>query len=229
MTERTAMLDAVSIRKSFWRSGREIPVLRDVSLRLDAGETLVITGRSGTGKSTLLSLLGGLDIPDAGRIDVCGTDTAAVSQDRLAELRRETVGIIFQNFNLLPSWSAVENVEAALMHGELGPAERRERAIRWLERLGIGDRIENLPAELSVGQQQRVAVARTLVNEPKLILADEPTGDVDPETGAEIIAHLKAAVADRGAALLVVTHGTYPVATGDRVLRLRDGILEPAG
>jgi len=220
------MIEAMNVRKAFRSGRREIPVLENVSLSVAPGEILVIKGRSGVGKSTLLSILGGLDLPDAGSICINGVEIGTLSQDDLATLRRKTVGIIFQNFNLLPSWNAVENVEAVLMHGDLDMAERRRRAVSWLERLGIGDRLENLPAELSVGQQQRVAVARTLVNEPTLILADEPTGDVDPETGAEIISHLKAAVRERGAALLVVTHGAYPIESGDRVLTLKNGVLE---
>lgn len=227
MTDSASMINVTGLKKSFRQGGRVIPVLNDVSLTLGTGETLVITGRSGVGKSTLLTLLGGLDLPDAGRISIGGVDVGSLTQDSLAALRRKTVGIIFQNFNLLPSWSAVENVEAVLMHGDLEPSERRARAVKWLERLGIGDRLDNLPAELSVGQQQRVAVARTLVNEPMLILADEPTGDVDPETGAEILGHLRAAVRERGASLLVVTHGAYPIEAGERVVRLRDGVLEP--
>lgn len=227
MTDSVPMIDAVGLKKSFRQGGREIPVLKDISLSLRPGETLVITGRSGVGKSTLLTLLGGLDTPDGGTVSIGGVDTGGLSQDGLAALRRKTIGIIFQNFNLLPSWSAVENVEAVLMHGDLEPSERRSRAVKWLERLGIGDRLDNLPAELSVGQQQRVAVARTLVHEPMLILADEPTGDVDPETGEEILSHLKAAVRERGASLLVVTHGSYRVEAGERVMRLHDGVLEP--
>ncbi|MHB9023561.1 MAG: ABC transporter ATP-binding protein [Armatimonadota bacterium] len=220
------LLECRGVTKSFSIKRKTFPILTGVSFVAQPGEVVVITGKSGAGKSTLLSLLGGLDRPTSGSIVFAGRALETLSGEALAQLRREQLGIIFQNFNLLPSWTTFENVEAALLHSSLPPSERRAKVRALLNELGLGERLDNLPAELSVGQQQRVAVARTLVNGPTLILADEPTGDVDPETAQEILARLLAAVRERGAILVVATHGGFPLEHADRVLLLQDGTLQ---
>lgn len=221
------ILTGTGLTKSYPLRGREIRVLTDVSFVFPRGSTIAVSGRSGAGKSTLLSLLAGLDRPTSGSIRFEGTALETLSVEELALLRRNRIGIIFQNFNLLPTWTAVENVEAVLMHTGIAPEVRREKAVKLLESLGLGERLDNLPSELSVGQQQRVAVARTLANDPSVILADEPTGDVDHETADEILSSLFRRVKTDGATLIVATHGAFPIERADLVYRLADGILTP--
>jgi putative ABC transport system ATP-binding protein len=221
------ILEGREVQKSFSLHGKEIPVLKNIQFSFAPGKVYVIIGRSGAGKSTLLSLLGGLDRQTSGSILFEGKALETLSNEELAQLRQQKIGIIFQSFNLLSSWTAAENVEAVLMHTGMDPVVRRQKVEGLLRELGLGDRFENLPAELSVGQQQRVAVARTLANEPMLILADEPTGDVDPETGREILEKVLAPVKSRGATVVVTTHGTFPLNLADQVLTLKDGVLGP--
>jgi len=223
--EKTAFLQCRDLRKSFTLRGRTVPVLNGVNLAVHRGEKVVITGKSGTGKSTLLGLLAGLEPPNGGRVIFDGQPLSEMKNEELAELRRQEIGIVFQNFNLLPSWTAFENVEAALLHSGLTKAARREKAIHCLAGLGLAELLDHLPTEMSIGQQQRVAVARALIREPKLLLADEPTGDVDPETGSEIRELLFSAVREKGATLVVVTHGAFPLSSADRVFYLKDGVL----
>ncbi|RAL69699.1 Methionine ABC transporter ATP-binding protein [Dehalococcoides mccartyi] len=180
-------LEAINISRSFQKGTQSIPVLKEINLRAEPGEVVVIRGKSGAGKSVLLWILSGLDNPDSGRVVFDGLELNSLGNSQRAELRRSRLGIIFQNFNLIGSWTAYENVEIALRNSKLSPLEKSKRINRILSELGLSDRLQNLPAELSIGQQQRVAIARTLATNPELILADEPTGDVDPETGAEII------------------------------------------
>jgi putative ABC transport system ATP-binding protein len=212
--------------KNLSKSFGAISVLRDLNFAAARNKTHVIIGRSGTGKSTLLSLLAGLDRPTSGTIEFDGAALETRCNEELAQLRRQKIGIIFQSFNLLPSWTAVENVEAVLMHSDIAPDARRKKAVALLSELGLGERLNNLPAELSVGQQQRVAVARTLVNDPKVILADEPTGDVDPELGLEVIKRLVACVKNNGTTLIIATHGLFPLEYADKVWELKDGKLQ---
>ncbi|MBI3946531.1 MAG: ATP-binding cassette domain-containing protein [Armatimonadetes bacterium] len=219
------LLQCRGLRKCFITRGREVCVLGSVDLAVRAGEVVVIRGRSGAGKSTLLGLLGGLERPTSGSVLLGSERLEALSASALASLRRRRIGIIFQSHNLLPSWTARENVEAALMHAGVPAGARRARAAGLLKALGLEDRLGYLPAELSVGQQQRVAIARALVNEPSVILADEPTGDVDPETAAEIVSLLTAPVHERGVALVVATHGAFPLDGADRVCHLEGGRL----
>ncbi|HEY3417778.1 MAG TPA: ABC transporter ATP-binding protein [Armatimonadota bacterium] len=228
ITDAAPLLECRGVTKSFAVKRATLPVLTGVCFSVQAGEVLVITGRSGAGKSTLLNLLGGLERPTAGSIVFAGRPLETLSAEALAQLRREQIGIIFQNFNLLPTWTTFENVEAALLHTRLTPAERREQVLALLRELGLDERLDNRPAELSAGQQQRVAIARTLAHSPRLILADEPTGDVDPETAAEILARLLAAVRQGGATLIVATHGSFPLDQADRILRLQDGVVREA-
>ena len=219
------LLECNNLRKAFTIRGKQITVLKGVSFSVHPGEIVFITGKSGAGKSILLSLLGGLDQPNSGSVVFEGHPLESLSNEELSRLRCKKIGFIFQNFNLIASWTASENVEAALRHSGMPREIRRAKAIQALADLGLGDRLDNLPAELSIGQQQRVAVARTLVNDPVLILADEPTGDVDPETAQEIVEMLITPVRERSATLVIATHGNFPLDNAHRVLLLRDGIV----
>lgn len=219
------LVECRGVSKTYESRGRHIRVLDAVDLVLRKGETVVITGRSGTGKSTLLNLLGGLERPTSGSIIFKGIRLEDMSGARLARLRRQRIGTIFQSFNLLASWTAMENVDAALLHTGMPKAARREKAESLLVDLGLRDRLDSLPAELSGGEQQRVAIARAMANDPALILADEPTGDVDPETASTILDLLTARPEADGKTLVIATHGAVPAGLSARELRLESGKL----
>lgn len=221
------ILEVRKLTKSFYLKKKEIQVLKGIDLTVGRGEKIVILGKSGTGKSTLLNLLAGLEPPTSGEIIFDGKSINRLSNEELAAMRHSKVGIVFQNFNLLPSWSACENVEAALFFSGLERDIRKKKAVDLLTTVGLGERLDNLPAELSIGQQQRVALARALVNEPEMIFADEPTGDVDKETADEIMKILFSWIEERNTTLLIVTHGEFLLSTADRVLYLQDGVLQP--
>ncbi len=223
----TPRLYCKDVKKSFQIRGKTIEVLKGVELSVMPGEMVIIRGRSGQGKSVLLWLLSGIDMPTSGEVLFEGTSLSSLDNTALSNLRRQKIGLIFQNFNLIPSWTAKENVEAALLNSGLSSEERAAKAVALLEKFGLANRLDNLPAELSVGQQQRVAVARTLINEPSLLLADEPSGDVDPETASELLSVFKSFVKEKGASMVVASHGNFPLEAGDRVLRLQDGVLSP--
>lgn len=202
-----------------------LTALSDVGFTVAAGESLAVTGPSGSGKSTLLGLVAGLDRPTAGSVSVAGTDLGSLDEDRLAAFRGRSIGYMFQSFRLLPGLTALENVALPL---ELaGVADATATARSWLERVGLGDRITHLPTRLSGGEQQRVALARALVGKPPLVVADEPTGNLDGATGTAMVDLLFATARDHGAALLVVTHDEALATRCDRRLRLRDGRLDP--
>ncbi len=221
------VLTCSHITKCFTSRGRTAEVLRDVSLTIGRGKIVVIRGRSGTGKSTLLQILAGLDRPTAGDVEIAGRSIEDLNAGELAVLRRQTIGFIFQNFNLIPSWTAGQNVEAALIHTPLTRSQRHRKVREMLERLELGDRIDYLPSELSVGQQQRVAIARALIHEPAIVFADEPTGDVDPDTAGAIMDCLVGMVRANGTSLIVCTHGEFVPETADQPYLLRDGRMEP--
>lgn len=222
----SARLEGIDLFKSFETRGRKIDVLKGVSLAVSPGETVVIRGRSGQGKSVLLWLLSGIDLPTTGEVRFEGKPLRQMDGEELATLRRERIGLLFQDYNLIPSWTARENVEAALVGGPDTPAARVAKADALLVEMGLGDRLDNLPSELSIGQQQRVALARALINNPVLLLADEPTGNVDPEMAEELCGLLARYVKEKGASLVVATHGHFPGEThADRCLVLQDGIL----
>jgi ABC-type lipoprotein export system ATPase subunit len=222
MTTPLIALDRVS---RVYRMGPvEVPALDDVSLRIQSGEFLAIVGPSGSGKSTMMNILGCLDRPTHGSYHLAGAPVAELDDDSLARLRSRTIGFVFQSYNLLPRTSALENVATPLLYQGVRRAERLRRARATLERLGLGDRVDHEPTELSGGQQQRVAMARALVTEPALILADEPTGNLDSHAGAEVTALLRE-LHRSGRTIVLITHDVTVAATADRQIHLLDGRL----
>ncbi|MGR6318086.1 ABC transporter ATP-binding protein [Micromonospora soli] len=225
-TEEVVAVEGVS--RTFGRGEHAVHAVRDVSFTAGRGELVAVRGRSGAGKTTLLNLVGGLDRPDAGRIRVAGHEVTAASERELLALRRGTVGFVFQTFGLVPILSAAENVGVPLRLAKVPAAEREQRVAVLLELVGLGGHAAQRPYELSGGQQQRVAVARALANEPDLLIADEPTGQLDSETGRSIMDLLRAVVHARGMTALVATHDPALIEMADRTLTLRDGHLVDA-
>ncbi|MEL7370074.1 MAG: ABC transporter ATP-binding protein [Myxococcota bacterium] len=202
--------------------GTEVQALRDISFSLDDGEMTAVVGRSGSGKSTLLNVLGTLDRPNAGRYALDGTWVHELDEPALAQIRNERIGFVFQAFNLLPSYSALENVELPMVYSGIRASQRSERARAALYRVGLEDRVDHRPNELSGGQQQRVALARALVNHPRLLLADEPTGALDTRN-AEQVLELFSDLHDEGTTILLVTHDRRVAEHADRVVTFEDG------
>jgi putative ABC transport system ATP-binding protein len=203
------------------------PILQDLALELGAGEYVAVAGESGAGKSTLLNLIAGLDLPDAGRIRIDGIDIAKADEDARTRLRRTRVGFVFQAFHILPHLTLAQNVELPLVLLGVGPGERAARVRELLAAVGLGERGDSLPRELSGGELQRIALARALVHRPALVLADEPTGNLDPDTADKVLALLAGTIKTRGAAGILVTHSQHAAGTADRVLRLDHGRLVP--
>jgi ABC-type lipoprotein export system ATPase subunit len=203
-----------------------VAVLRGVSFEVGAGERVAVLGKSGSGKSTLLHLIGGLDVPNSGVVEVASRSLGQLSRNERAEFRLSTVGIIFQAFHLIPNRSALENVELPMMFAAESRRARRRQASAALDAVGLSHRLRHRPAELSGGERQRVAVARALVNHPRLLLADEPTGNLDSATGTEVMEEILRQVKARGAALVLVTHDEeLAKRSSDRVLHMQDGVL----
>ena len=215
-----SILRSESLTRTYPSGGRELTVLRDITFELSAGEILAITGPSGSGKSTLLGLLAGLDRPTSGRVLLDGHDLSSLSEDERAELRASSVGFVFQPFHLIPTLTARENVEVPL---ELRGEDPRGRGDALLERVGLGDRGHHYPAQLSGGEQQRVALARAFSTGPKVLFADEPTGNLDARTGASIIDLMVDLNRDLGTTLVLVTHDLDLAARARRTIRLADG------
>ncbi|MFD9454532.1 ABC transporter ATP-binding protein [Streptomyces sp. NPDC059985] len=219
----TSMMVVRDLRKSFGMGERAVHALRGVSFEARRGELTALKGRSGSGKTTLLNLVGGLDTPTGGTVELDGTDLAGLDEDGLLALRRDRIGFVFQSFGLIPVLTAAENIGVPMRMRKV-PAKRREERVRTLLALvGLADHAEQRPGELSGGQQQRVAVARALANEPALIIADEPTGQLDSETGRSIMRLLRAVVRSEGVTALVATHDPAMIELADRVVELRDG------
>ncbi|ASY66790.1 ABC transporter, ATP-binding protein (plasmid) [Sinorhizobium sojae CCBAU 05684] len=210
------------ISKRFDLGEVPVPALSDVSFELDAGSSVAIIGPSGSGKSTLLGILGCLDTPTSGSYRLAGEEVGGISPAELADLRCRRFGFVFQNFNLLPRLTALENVELPLAYARQAPTMRRAKAAEMLDRVGLSNRMSHYPSQLSGGQQQRVAIARALVNQPELILADEPTGALDTTTGHEILSLLNGANSD-GTTVIVVTHDPKVAANMRRTISLSDG------
>ena len=218
-----AILEARGLGKTYTTGPEPVVALRDFDLAVEPGTLTVIKGRSGSGKTTLLNLLGGLDRPTTGTVLVDGVDIHQLSPGELAELRRSTVGFVFQTFGLLPILTAAENVEVPMRLARADHDLRRSRSTALLEHVGLGGRVKHRPHELSGGEQQRVAIARALANEPKLLLADEPTGQLDSRTGRTIIELIYNVVREDGVAAIVATHDPAPMALADRVIELSNG------
>jgi putative ABC transport system ATP-binding protein len=221
-------LRAESVSRHFETRGGSVHAVEDVSLEVSPGELLVVTGRSGAGKTTLLNLLGGLDRPTSGRVVLGDRDLSALGEDELAEVRRDRLGYVFQSFGLIPVLSAAENVEVPLRLQRMPRAERAARVAEALELVGLGAHSAQRPYELSGGQQQRVGIARALAARPQLLLADEPTGQLDSGTAATVMELIGELVQARGVAAVVTTHDAALVRRADRVLELHDGRVEPA-
>ncbi len=223
------MVETHGLGRDFTVGPSVVHALADVDLRIERGELVAIRGRSGSGKTTLLSIVGGLDRPTAGRVAVDGADLGGLGQAELVQLRRRKVGFIFQAFGLLAILSAAENVEVPLRLVGTDPKVREERVATLLDLVGLGDRAKHRPHELSGGEQQRVAIARALANRPALLLADEPTGQLDSGTGRAIMALLRSVVRSEGVTALVATHDPMLLDLADRVVELHDGRLVAGG
>jgi lipoprotein-releasing system ATP-binding protein len=220
------LLSARNLRKRYTLGRRDVEVLRGVSLEISAGEFVALRGASGAGKSTLLHLIGGLDTPDSGEIVVSGQNLARISSSALSRFRTEKIGFIFQAYHLLPEFDALENVSIPGRIARHNGTAVRDRARKLLERVGLGARLDHRPYELSGGEQQRVAIARALINQPNVIIADEPTGNLDSHTGQEILALLQEIRSELNTTLLIATHDSNVANSAPRVVRLVDGQIE---
>jgi putative ABC transport system ATP-binding protein len=225
VTDVVEAVEAVDVRRSYQLDGVSVEALRGVSLRINTGEYVAVVGPSGSGKSTLMHLLGCLDRPTSGQLRVGGRDVAAQSDPELAELRSRTIGFVFQSFQLLARSTALDNVGLPLVYRGVRRAERNARASAALYAVGLGHRLGHRPGQLSGGEQQRVAIARAMVGEPSLLLADEPTGNLDTRSGAEVMGLLERLVVERGVAVVVVTHDPEVARRARRRIRVRDGVL----
>jgi len=223
------MIKLEDVVRTYPMGKTQVRALRGLDLEIQEGEFVAIMGPSGSGKSTLMHLIGGLDLPNEGKILLGDLDISQQNGNRLAELRGKKIGFVFQTFNLIPTLSALENVELPMIFQQVPRKERRERAQKLLEQVGLGERLLHKPTELSGGEQQRVAIARALANDPQILLADEPTGNVDSETGAGIMKLLKSLNEEKGMTLIVVTHDPEVARYAHRIVRIRDGqVQEPS-
>lgn len=222
----TPVISLRGIVKTYQMGDVEVRALRGVDIDVYSGEIIAIMGPSGSGKSTLMNIIGCLDVPTEGVYELDGKDVSRLKDDQLAAIRNHKIGFVFQSFNLLPRTTAVANVELPLIYGGVGGRQRRKRAEEALRLVGLGDRLDHKPNELSGGQQQRVAIARALVNEPSMILADEPTGNLDSKTSVEIMELFQRLNAERGITIVFVTHNPETADYCQRIVRIRDGLVE---
>jgi len=217
------VISAVSLSKVYTLGGALIHALRGVDLKIEEGEFLAVVGASGSGKSTLLHILGGLDRPTSGRVYLSDSELTALDEDELAEVRAKKIGFVFQFHNLIPALTALENVELPMVFAGVKPAQRRRRAAKLLREVGLGDRLSHTPLQLSGGEQQRVAIARALANKPEVVLADEPTGELDSANSLLIMETLLKLREEHGITIVMVTHDSEMAGFADRIVKLRDG------
>jgi putative ABC transport system ATP-binding protein len=217
------IIEARGLRKTYRLGGGVVNALDGIDLTVARGELMAVMGRSGSGKTTLLNVLGGLDRPDAGQVLLDGLDIARLNGRRLPRVRREKVGFVFQEFNLIPTLTALENVELPLRYAGVPRGERRRRALEALSLVGMGSRVHHRPSQLSGGEQQRVALARALVNRPAIVLADEPTGELDTQTAAQVMGLIQRLNRDTGQTFIIVTHDPAIAERCRRVVRMEDG------
>lgn len=217
-----------NIFKSYYMGDEELEVLHDVNLSVHSGEFLSILGPSGSGKSTMMNIIGCLDVPTSGSYILSGNTPLELDEVELARVRNKEIGFVFQNFQLLPRMTALQNVELPLIYSKLSITERKKRAKQMLERVGLGDKIKNLPNQLSGGQQQRVAIARALVTKPSILLADEPTGALDQKTGAQVM-QLFEDLNKEGSTIIMITHDEHIARHAKRVVKILDGYLTEGG
>ena len=220
----TTIVEAVNLKKTYLLGKVPVEALRGVNLKVEGGEFLAVLGPSGSGKSTLLNLVGALDKPTSGTLLIDGVDVSKLSDNQLTDLRRK-IGFVFQFFNLIPRFTARENVELSMSIANVAKEERRKRAEKLLENVGLRDRINHKPAELSGGQQQRVAIARALANEPRFLLLDEPTGNIDSKTAREVMNLLKSLNEEKGVTIIMVTHDQHLAREAKRTVEVFDGII----
>lgn len=227
-SEMPPIIESVSLNKSYWMGRVEVEVLKDINLRIDEGEFVSIMGPSGSGKSTLLYLIGGLDKPSSGRIRIKGRELDGMNDDQESKLRRREMGFIFQFYNLIPNLNVEENIMLPVLLDGKKPREYRKALDDILETVGLADRRRHTPRELSGGQQQRVAIARALINQPDIILADEPIGNLDTKTGTEIMELLAKINRENGKTIIQVTHSKEAADYGRRIIHVRDGRVSEA-
>jgi putative ABC transport system ATP-binding protein len=218
-------VDCIDVRREFEDGTRVIKVLQGTNLSVDRGEFVAIVGASGSGKTTLLNLIGGLDQPTSGTILIDGEDITRLDDEKMSEVRRHQIGVLFQDQHLLPIFTALENVEVPMLLDDVPPEERHERAMKLLETVFVEHRAQHMPHELSGGMRSRVALARALANDPAVLLCDEPTGDLDHKTGGEIIQLMRDLAKNQNRAVIAATHDPETARMADRILLLRDGVL----
>jgi putative ABC transport system ATP-binding protein len=224
-SEKTVAVECINVCREFQDGSRVIKVLQGTNLKVDRGEFVAIVGASGSGKTTLLNLIGGLDQPTSGTILVDGDNITELNDEKMSEVRRHKIGVLFQDQHLLPIFTALENVEVPMLLDDVPEEERRERAIKLLETVFVDHRSQHMPHELSGGMRSRVALARSLANDPAILLCDEPTGDLDHTTGGEIIQLMRDLAKKKNLAVLAATHDPETARMADRILLLRDGVL----